>query len=345
MNIGLRTIKTGIAVSIAMIISVFFETGNPFYVIIAAIIAMQPTVSDSWRIGLNRMLGTFLGAIIGVVFAYAIPVNPITTGIGIVVLITILNRFNWRESISIGSVVFIGIFLNEGSNHFQYASGRLLDTSIGIGVAVIVNYLIYPPTYDNKIIKEINGTSKHIWNYIYNILEIYLEQKHEGIEILDEEIAQIEKVLSKSKRFLELQIKEEKVLIYGKYKCNDLLSFITGADEIYQNVLNIDRIFQTGIKTEVINLIHQDFTNIKESIAVFINKEILILGAGNEAEEEILQLLQRVKQAKVNIKFNERINEYPTDDVVKVLVLLYNLEEILKKLKLMKGYHEGGSIC
>jgi len=342
MKIGFRTIKTGIAVSLGMLISIFFATGDPFYVIVAAIIAMQPTVSDSWKMGLNRILGTIIGAVIGVAFAYTTPVNPITTGFGIIVIIYILNKLKWSESISIGSVVFVGIFLNEGaSNHFQYALGRLFDTSIGIGVAVAVNYLIYPPTYDKKMINEINGASKYIWSYIYNIFDIYIQPRQEGIKGLSEEINEIEVVLIEARKFLELQIKEERVLIYGKYRSSDLVGFIKGAEEIYQNILNIDRIFQTGIKTEVIDLIDDEFTSIKKSILVFKEKESLVLESFSETEQELDELLHKVKVAKSTIKFNEKINEYPTDDVVKILVLLYNLEEILKKFMLMKRLLRG----
>ena len=338
MKIGLRTVKTGIAVSLSMLISTIFNAGNSFYVVVAAIIAMQPTVSDSWKMGLNRILGTFVGAIIGAAFAYSIPVNPVTAGIGVIVLIYILNRLKWSESIAIGTVVFIGIFLNGGANHLEYALGRIFDTTIGIGVAVVVNYLIYPPTYDRKMISEINGASKFIWTYIFNIFEVYLEPQGNDVEGLNDEIRGIESVLNEARKFLELQIKEEKVLIYGKYKCNDLVSFINGAEEIYQNILNIDRIFQTGIKTEVISLIYEEFMQIKDIIKVLKEKETLILGSSSETNEELYELLQQVKKAKSVLKFSEKINEYPTDDVVKILVLLYNLEEILKKFKLMKGY-------
>lgn len=337
MRIGLRTIKTGLAVTLGVIISNYFQNGSAFYVIVAAIIAMQPTVSDSWKTGVNRILGTFVGAIIGAAFAYTVPVNPVTTGLGIIVLIYILNKLKWRESVSIGSVVFIGIFLNGGANHFEYALGRLIDTSTGIGVAVAVNYLFFPPTYDNKIINEVNGASKFIWSYIYNIFEIYLEPKQSGKTKLFDEIEEIDSILADARKFLNLQIKEEKVLIYGNYKCNDLVNFIQGTEEIYQNVLNIDRIFQNGIKTEVTNLIYDEFMDMKDIIKLLKDKETLMVEE-RKINENLNKLLQKVKDAKLNLKFNEKINEYPTDDVVKILVLLYNLEEILKKFKMIKGY-------
>ncbi|AOY75356.1 hypothetical protein BJL90_05245 [Clostridium formicaceticum] len=80
MKIGLRTIKTGIAVTVSLVISNMLRIESPFFAAIAAIIAMQPTVSDSWKTGVNRILGTVIGAIVGAIFVALSPGNPLLGG-------------------------------------------------------------------------------------------------------------------------------------------------------------------------------------------------------------------------------------------------------------------------
>lgn len=57
-KIGMRNIKTAIAVVISILVSKLLKTEYPFYAAIASIISMQSSVEDSFKTGRNRILGT-----------------------------------------------------------------------------------------------------------------------------------------------------------------------------------------------------------------------------------------------------------------------------------------------
>jgi uncharacterized membrane protein YgaE (UPF0421/DUF939 family) len=152
MRIGMRNIKTAIAVFICVIVSKIFRFEYPFYVAIAAVIAMQSSVADSFKAGKNRMLGTFIGALIGLFMALIKPGNAFLIGIGIVIVIYLCNLLKWKDSISIACIVFAAIMLNlKEENPWLYSLNRLIDTFVGIGIAVLVNYFILPPEHIHKI--------------------------------------------------------------------------------------------------------------------------------------------------------------------------------------------------
>ncbi len=117
MRVGMRNIKTAIAVSLSVAISRFFNMEYPFYAAIAAIISMQTTIGESFKVGRNRMLGTILGAMVGVVFYFINSSNVIIMGIGIMVVIYMCNLFGWKKSMSIAGIVFCVIMTNlDGRN-------------------------------------------------------------------------------------------------------------------------------------------------------------------------------------------------------------------------------------
>ncbi|HCW03592.1 MAG TPA: hypothetical protein DGK91_03030 [Clostridium sp.] len=145
-NIGMRNIKTGLAVLICVLISRLLKLEYPFYSAIAAVIAMQTSVEASFKAGKNRMLGTFVGAVIGYVFALIYPGNIILITLGVMAIIHICNLLNWKSAVSIACVVFLSIMLNDsGRDHLYYSVNRLLDTLVGIIVALIINRFIAPP--------------------------------------------------------------------------------------------------------------------------------------------------------------------------------------------------------
>ena len=142
MKIGLRTFKTGIAVALSLMMVQILHLESVIFVSIAALIGMQPTVSDSWKVGGNRILGTIVGTLFGLLMALILPGHFLLAGVGVVVLILLMNQLKIPEGITISCVVFISIFMNTQNDILPYALSRLTDTFLGIGIALMVNYFI-----------------------------------------------------------------------------------------------------------------------------------------------------------------------------------------------------------
>ena len=142
-KIGSRNIKTALSVFICIIIFQILKRPYPFYACIAAVICMQNSVQNSFVAGKNRMIGTIIGAIIGIVFSILIGQNAIVTGLGIVLVIYLCNLFKQDGSASIACIVFLAIMTNlkEGTS-YMYALNRVFDTFIGIIVSILVNKYI-----------------------------------------------------------------------------------------------------------------------------------------------------------------------------------------------------------
>lgn len=145
-KIGMRNIKTAISVSISILISRALKMEYPFYTAIASIITMQSSVEASFVVGRNRMLGTLVGAFVGFICASIKPGDALLAGAGIVLVIYLCNLLEWRDSSSIAGVVFCAIMLNlKAGSALFYSVNRILDTFVGIAVAVLVNYFLMPP--------------------------------------------------------------------------------------------------------------------------------------------------------------------------------------------------------
>ncbi|WP_099188894.1 aromatic acid exporter family protein [Tepidibacter mesophilus] len=196
MKVGMRNIKTAIAVSLSVAVSRFFNMEYPFYAAIAAIISMQTTVGESFKVGRNRILGTILGAVVGVVFYVINPSSVIIMGIGIMIVIYICNLFRWNKSISIAGIVFCVIMSNlDGRNPVFYAINRTIDTFIGIIIAVLVNYLITPMDNYNKIEDNLiqigNDLNKLLENKVVKNLNIDLKKVEDAIFKFEKDIDNI----------------------------------------------------------------------------------------------------------------------------------------------------------
>lgn len=157
-KIGMRNIKTAIAVFLCVITSNILKLEYTFYAAIAAIITMQNSTISSFKVGKDRMMGTLAGASIGLVFALIQPNNAILCGLGVILLIYICNLLNLNSSIPIAGIVFMAIMVNlNGKSPILYSVNRIIDTFIGISVALLVNYLLVPYNNSDEIYKGCRG--------------------------------------------------------------------------------------------------------------------------------------------------------------------------------------------
>lgn len=151
MIFGWRIIKTGLAVALCLWIAQLLKFEYPFYSAIAAVIAMQATIADTFKQGLHRMQGTLVGALTGYVFALVMVKNPWWTGLGLILTLMILKWMRWTEAMNIAGIVFIAITINLTGRPLNYAFNRIIDTLVGLTVAFLVNSLVFPPRYQKEL--------------------------------------------------------------------------------------------------------------------------------------------------------------------------------------------------
>lgn len=155
-TIGLRTIKTAIAVFLCLV----FFPNEPFFACLTSVFCVQDTVSNSINMAINRGLGTILGAIVGLIFLLIYrfldyKITPyyiskllvyLTIAIGIVVVIYLCNLIKRNAAINIACIVFLAVTtVHAFGQPIYYTLNRIIETLFGIFVALLVNIFISPP--------------------------------------------------------------------------------------------------------------------------------------------------------------------------------------------------------
>ena len=74
-RLGFRVVKTGIAVTLCVVISTFLKLDQPFFTVIAAVMTMGKSIDASIKSGRNKIFGVLIGAVIGYAFVSLSPAN------------------------------------------------------------------------------------------------------------------------------------------------------------------------------------------------------------------------------------------------------------------------------
>ncbi|MDF2473361.1 MAG: hypothetical protein K0R21_1143 [Anaerocolumna sp.] len=163
-SIGLRMIKTSIAVFLCLIIFILRgQQGMPFYSVITAVFCMQPYLGNSKTNAKERTFGTFNGAFWGcivlIINTFVITEVPdigkylfISTALIPVIYTAVMFRMQTTGFFS--SVVFLSITVNHltDANPYLFVLNRVIETMIGIVTSILVNQISLPRIYRNDIL-------------------------------------------------------------------------------------------------------------------------------------------------------------------------------------------------
>lgn len=218
-RIGLRTIKTAVAVILSMIIvdSYGATTSKLIFAMLGAMAAVQPTFKESLESGMTQIIGTLFGALMGVVLL-ALKVPPlVATGIGIVMVITLYNAFGIHYAPGLPCLIVVTLCTTPDVQPFTYAVGRIWDSAIGLGVGMVINTLIFP--YDNS--QQIRSTLQSLDRELIR----FLENMFDGDDILPDademsrQIASMErqlKIFSNQKLILHMRRQQQELEVFRR---------------------------------------------------------------------------------------------------------------------------------
>jgi|SRR5680860_345928 len=175
MFIGARTIKTGLAVTTTFLICKAFQIEPASFAAITAVVNMQPSVSKSlnnaWeQIGVHLLAAT-LSLIIGLLFG----TNPITIGLGVILIILLCNRIGWSGGIVLGIVSIIFILDSPPEIFLTHALARTISIFIGVGVALLINRVLAPPRYKPKLLSALQSLFLRTSAYFLESLHTYIQ--------------------------------------------------------------------------------------------------------------------------------------------------------------------------
>lgn len=151
--LGYRITKTVVAVFLCFLIDMALSgvrNGLPFFSAIAAILCVQRNKKKSLTIALDRFIATLVGGEFGIAlmaFEYyivAIPFEILRYFVISILLVPIINicvTIRRKGAVAVACIVFLCITVAHQSdtNPFVFGINRMIDTTIGIAVALVVN--------------------------------------------------------------------------------------------------------------------------------------------------------------------------------------------------------------
>lgn len=136
------SIMTGLSILLALYIGRDMGIDSLFYASIAAAVVAQNSHKEVFKLGIKRIYGTVVGAVIGIFFYYYLPHEFYSYALGIGIITYICSSI-LKAPANMACIVFMAMSLNiRDVSVDYYAIHRILDTGIGVFSALSVAYII-----------------------------------------------------------------------------------------------------------------------------------------------------------------------------------------------------------
>jgi uncharacterized membrane protein (TIGR01666 family) len=146
-NMFRHALRVAMATTLGFIISEFYPVGHGYWILLTIIVILKPAYSITKKRNRDRLLGTILGAGIGVLIIYLVNDRQVMVGcmIALMVLAYSFMRTRYLIFTTLMTSYILILFYMLNPLHFRsLIMDRILDTAIGSGVALLANILLSP---------------------------------------------------------------------------------------------------------------------------------------------------------------------------------------------------------
>ena len=157
-RLGMRTIKTALAVMLCILLFHVTDRGSPLIAALAAVFSLRQDLTTSISFGRSRVLGNSLGGLLALIFYYIqaffkndFLIELFILPLFVILVIVLSDGLNNNSGIisAIATMLLIALSIPQGES-FVYALNRVLDTFIGTIIGISLNGVISPQTDEKE---------------------------------------------------------------------------------------------------------------------------------------------------------------------------------------------------
>ncbi len=149
-----HAIRISVATLAGYIVSLFLPVGHSYWILLTIVVILKPAYSLTKKRNYQRLIGTILGAMIGLAFLYFIKDTDV---LFVLMLLMMIGTYSLVRTNYMLSVIFMTPYILLmihllGNASFQtIISDRVMDTAIGSVIAFFANLILLPAWEHEKI--------------------------------------------------------------------------------------------------------------------------------------------------------------------------------------------------
>lgn len=133
------SLRVGLAAGVSVGLAAALGLEFPIYAMIGAVIVTDLSPQRTRELGLQRLVGTVLGAAMGALVAMSGLLGPVAIGLSIAITLFLCHALKLQGTAKLAAYVCGIVMLDHSAQPWEYAAFRLVETVLGVVVAVAVS--------------------------------------------------------------------------------------------------------------------------------------------------------------------------------------------------------------
>ena len=133
------SLRAAVAAALSVAIAQWWQLQFPIYAMISAVVVTDLKASETWKLGLPRLVGSILGAVLGALTCAFLRPNAWEAGLAIFAAMFLSHLLRLRNSARVAGYVCGIVLLAFGDHPWEYALLRTIETALGIAMAMLVS--------------------------------------------------------------------------------------------------------------------------------------------------------------------------------------------------------------
>jgi uncharacterized membrane protein (TIGR01666 family) len=176
-----HSLRVAIVMLIGFVVAKSLNFAHSYWILLTILVISKPGFSLTKERNYQRLIGTVVGAFIGMgILVYIHDKNTLF----IILLICMIGSYSFQRKNYVVSVLFMTpyilvLFDFLGMGSLSVARERIYDTLIGSGIALLASYSLFPNWEHEKLKQSMIDVIKANKNYFKQVTLLYFEQTHD----------------------------------------------------------------------------------------------------------------------------------------------------------------------
>lgn len=136
------SIRAALSAGLVVAIAEFLQLQYPLYALISAVIVTDLSPSKTRQLGIQRLAGSVLEAAVGAAISQFLPSAPWSLGLSILEAMFFSHLLHLEGTAKLAGYVCGIVVLDHAGHPWSYAFFHLIETLLGIGVAMLVSLIM-----------------------------------------------------------------------------------------------------------------------------------------------------------------------------------------------------------
>lgn len=134
-------IRAALSAALAVAIAEQLRFASPVYALIGAVIVNDLSPAKTRQLAFQRLAGSVLGAAVGAAISHFLPPSVWTIGLSVLTAMFLSHLLRLQGAAKLTGYLSGIVVLGHGNDAWSYGLYRLIETILGIGMAVLVSFV------------------------------------------------------------------------------------------------------------------------------------------------------------------------------------------------------------